>query len=337
MIMLISFFLGIVILISGDEIGSLVGYEYVSLICNVVGVCFMAYGVNGYLDGRREMLQCEKTVMDSLIDMSEKMVTASDVVTISEGLKTVCDNQIKIETALMNVGKNVDKFMQTYTAATFSLEEKKKLVDISQSVSDIVSLVGTESNKLCLMVEEQIKEVLTLNNRLISFNDENNRNFDVIHSEIVTMEKSVMDMDKRNAELLISQNEVVERASETECAQLEKVINTISGLNTLPQKLMENTDELSEKINNYILGVTNEIKYLMQDIEEQEKKRTKSFNNILQEISDSTAEHNEEVAEHIMNLGQQYVQFEKLVENLIRQITLMSESDYEVMKGFLNG
>lgn len=57
---------------------------------------------------------------------------------------------------------------------------------------------------------------------------------------------------------------------------------------------------------------------------------------MLRELSDSLDNNNEEVTEHIETLSNQYEKFEKLVEKMIQQMNLMSESDYEVLKGFLN-
>lgn len=151
------------------------------------------------------------------------------------------------------------------------------------------------------------------------------------------MGKDLLEADKRNEEAVVSVKEVVEKASGAEIAKFENVVEAVGGLDRLPRALMENTDELSKKMDSYLSCVTKEMEYLVQDIGAQDKKRTADSKHMFQEIADSLEEYNEDVAEHIMGLAQQYVQFEKLAENLIRQITLMSEKDYEVMKGFLNG
>lgn len=247
---LIYFFIGLTIIISGDEIGSLIGYEYISLLCNIVGACFMAYSTKKYIDNMKETNRNNTEIQD------------------------------KIQTVLN---------------------------DILQLEANVITTMEEENGNLIEKVEKQIKEVNSLNEKLTKSNDEVNKIFSTI-----------------------------EKTSETEISKLENVIESVEGFGKLPVELLKSTEELSEKINAYMLNVTNEIKYLTQDIADQDKKLTKNINNTINEIEDIIEDNNEEATEQIKQLGQQYAQFEGLVEKLIQQMTLMSEKDYEVMKGFLN-
>lgn len=84
-------------------------------------------------------------------------------------------------------------------------------------------------------------------------------------------------------------------------------------------------------------AIQSDYKNLADDIEDQEKARTKKFNSIMTEIRDLSEESNEEMAEEIKKLAEQYESFEKMISAIVDQMSHMAEEDIKVMKGFLNG
>ena len=263
---IISFFLGLVIIISGDEFNLLSGFEYASLFCNIVGICFIVYSIkkyaDRYLDNQKELLQYREDIRKNFAEISQKMVTRADADLMFKNIEMIGDYQIKSENTIKDLINKCDEFINVYKTTAFSIEEK-------------------------------MKEISSLNSELVNCSNQGNENLDKLHSDFGVLGNEI-------------------------------------------QALLENIDELTEKINGYMLDLTDEIKDLMQGLSSQDKKRTAGFKDMLEDITDSTKSYNGEVAEHIKKLGQQYAQFESIVEKLIQQITLMSKNDYEVMKRFLN-
>ena len=72
-------------------------------------------------------------------------------------------------------------------------------------------------------------------------------------------------------------------------------------------------------------------------MKDEEKKRTKLFNQIMNEIRENTEDSNSAVETRIEKLSGQYQEFERLISAIVEQMTHISEEDIKVMKGFLNG
>ena len=130
--------------------------------------------------------------------------------------------------------------------------------------------------------------------------------------------------------------------------QLEKLKNEIietlrcidrriEGVNLLPSEISESIERLISKFEKTVDSIQSDYKNLMEDIEEQEKSRTKKFNSIMAEIRDTSEESNEEMTEEIKKLAEQYELFEKVISAIVDQMSHIAEEDIKVMKGFLNG
>lgn len=111
----------------------------------------------------------------------------------------------------------------------------------------------------------------------------------------------------------------------------------IEGVNLLHGEISESVERLITKFEKTVESIHSAYKNLTDDIEEQEKARTKKFNSIMVEIRDSSEESNEEMTEEIKKLAEQYVSFEKMISAIVDQMSHMAEEDIKVMKGFLNG
>lgn len=129
----------------------------------------------------------------------------------------------------------------------------------------------------------------------------------------------------------------VEKANATIVESLKAIDQRIVGINTLPQEISESVDTLIAKFGITIENIQTGYKNLAEDIEDQEKGRTKKFNSIMKEIRDAAEESNEEMVEEIKKLAGQYAMFEKMITTIVEQMSHMAEEDIKVMKGFLNG
>ena len=71
------------------------------------------------------------------------------------------------------------------------------------------------------------------------------------------------------------------------------------------------------------------MKHLSEDIEDQEKDRTKKFNSIMGEIRDTLEDNNEEMTEEIKKLAGQYAEFEKEQEEALKTINVGDTITFE--------
>jgi len=118
---------------------------------------------------------------------------------------------------------------------------------------------------------------------------------------------------------------------------LRSIEQRIEGVNLLPGEISESVERLITKFEKTVDNIQSDYKNLADDIEDQEKARTKKFNSIMTEIRDSSEESNEEMTEEIKKLAEQYDSFEKMISAIVDQMSHMAEEDIKVMKGFLNG
>lgn len=166
---------------------------------------------------------------------------------------------------------------------------------------------------VALNLLEQLKEI-------VSF--ENNK-------EIIAWETSIDGRNSANYTIdildkLQLQANIVE--------SLKAIDQRIVGINILPHEISESVDTLIAKFGNTIENIQTSYENLAEDIEEQEKARTKKFNSIMSEIRDATEGSNEEMVEEIEKLADQYAGFEEVITTIVEQMSHMAKEDIKVMK-----
>lgn len=274
MSVIINFFLGLAILISGDEIASLLNYEYITLLCNIVGACLMAYAGKKYLDYKKEALLYEKNIQDGLTELSNKIATSSNVEELIKRLEIICNNQMKIEEFLEDTVSSADENINNITAS------------------------------------------------LRSDFDHVNKNIQIISND--------------NKEMIVSARDEMSKKLDQEIAKLGQVIDSIDKFSIVPKALIEYSEQLSKKIESYISNTTEKIDNLTEDVSDENKKLAGNLKKQVNNLAELMESSQKEVSVHLNKLGAQYDQFEQLTKELIKQLTLMSDKDYEIMKGFLD-
>lgn len=155
-----------------------------------------------------------------------------------------------------------------------------------------------------------------------------------IKDSITTINELLKDcFDSLEKQVAIQNSKTAEEIIET----LRSIEQRIECVNLLPGEISESVERLITKFEKTVDSIQSDYKNLADDIEDQEKDRTKKYNSIMTEIRDLTEESNEEMTEEIKKLAEQYESFEKIISAIVNQMSHMAEEDIKVMKGFLNG
>lgn len=303
---IISFFVGIVFIAAGNNISSLVNVEWAGLVCDVVGGGLMILGAKLFIDSRKEDMKKRLEIINYLRDIAEKVMTFSQAENIKKQIDVLCENQNSFRDTLVGLDRHLVEIEERYQQNAYKNsdgERNAKLIlsSLSELKNGIETLLGNMSNQVSSQLEKQVCEMQAVN-------------------------QSIKD-----------KGDIIYKASKTETEHIDNVAGKVELFNKLPIEILESADELIDKINKYIEDSSNKFEQLLDDLYESDKKRTDRSNKILNEIRDSNVENNEQIATQIGKLGEEYLQFQKIINSIVNQMTLMSEKDYEIMKGFING
>ena len=191
--------------------------------------------------------------------------------------------------------------------------------NLRNAVENIEKSIKDESSKLYNAVD-------TLHIDYTEFRRQEENDFAIVIENTTSVSEKLQIQVNHLEEL---KNEIIET--------LRSIEQRIEGVNLLPGKISESVERLITKFEKTVDSIQSDYKNLADDIEDQEKARTKKFNSIMTEIRDLSEESNEEMAEEIKKLAEQYESFEKMISAIVDQMSHMAEEDIKVMKGFLNG
>lgn len=110
----------------------------------------------------------------------------------------------------------------------------------------------------------------------------------------------------------------------------------VSQLDRIPRELYEIADELAGKMSEKLGEEEKLLKGLCYCIEDENKNLVNRLNKSMGEIVESLDDYAGDMRENMEQIAQQYAEFQKITDSVIQQLTLMSDQDYEIMKGLLN-
>lgn len=336
--MIIVFFAGLIVMVSGSSVSEACNITYLNLICNIVGGIMMGSGAYCFIKEKEKK-------KDELILLAEKLVGKED------------------QEHEMNVLVSIETLLQEQSKVLSIIEEdQKRVIDIVGDSSEIADGVGTikasldnhfnllkkEMNNLSEKnakgfeklsgVTKNVGQIIEAEKPLL------NEAVETLHKDNVALvaktEDTLSQLIKNTADLLnIVQLQATEVLGEknTIVEFLKTIDQRIERLNILPREISESVDELIARFGDSISSIQNDYKNLAEDLDDQEKNRTKKFSLIMNEIRDNAEEYNEEMSEEMKRLSDQYTAFEKTIFAIVEQMSHMAEEDIKVMKGFLNG
>lgn len=347
---IIIFFIGMVIMVSGKQIGSICDISYIGLICNVVGGIVMGgsavsfyrigqkkkdevkalaenfVGKEEYEKELRVIQSIEKILTDNqktLRALEEKQIAFYDFYA-SQG---VLRNDIEcISNTIIQVILEAKCFL--LDKQTASVEQILKLLDLISNYMKNIDSIYAESQAIngnLNLLHDDLDEMQKYAKLIHTNNDNVSKMLDVISSNYFECVNKIIDEMKG-----------IKQLSEDIIGNINDVYERIDNINLMPNLISESVENLIKKFGDTVTEIQIEFKHLEEDVEEQEKNRTKLFKKIMEEIRDSTEGSNEDIAFEMSKLGSQYEQFEKVLSSIVSQMSHIAEEDMEIMKGFLN-
>lgn len=123
--------------------------------------------------------------------------------------------------------------------------------------------------------------------------------------------------------------------------QTEKVVESVKNIQELPEEIIGMVEEIDNTISKNISEITENIESIVTNIENLAEDlndiNKKNWIEIIKKVEEINKNNDEKLSEQIKILKNQYSDFEKMINEMIKQITQMSKKDYEIMKGFING
>ena len=358
--MIILFFVGLIIMASAGSVSDISNITYLHLVCNVIGGIMMGGSTVFFFKEEARKKNELKLLVEKLSGKEEheneiNVLNAIEKVlqeyretlrTIDENqekiIAGVCDNsEIKdsitaINELLKDCFDSLEKQVATQDSKTAEtiIEKICNLIKCVDTMTEIIPASAQNLRNAVENTEKSIKDesaklynaVDTLHIDYTEFRRQEENDFAIVIENTTSVSEKLQIQANHLEEL---KNEIIET--------LRSIEQRIEGVNLLPGEISESVEKLITKFEKTVDSIQSDYKNLADDIEDQEKARTKKFNSIMTEIRDSSEESNEEMTEEIKKLAQQYESFEKMISSIVDQMSHMAEEDIKVMKGFLNG
>ena len=208
------------------------------------------------------------------------------------------------------------------------LYKKEDNIDILNNQNKEIEILKCLENK-----------ILDINNNVFALQ----RNILKNYEQVRQYEETNKEIEKETLEILKTNFEA-QKTSKKEFIQLlndyfsknsqsqKNIQENIIKIGEMPEQLTLLINNLTDKLESKMKNEKEIIEDLTEKIEVQIKKLMNSLRDLIDEISDSQ----DNVSEHTKQLAESYNNFEQFTKNIIEQMTMMTNKDYEFLKGFLN-
>lgn len=239
---LICFFIGLLILISGNELELMININNVSLICNCVGVLLVGYSVKCHRDKeKRELLQ-RNGVIEEIRNVICKMPTNADSENIVEQLRNIGENQKIYEHTMLDfkcsvetLQQNVNTILDVIVASKKSIDEDivKIINELNLQKETVVSLDKNIANGM----EETVKAINELPKQIIDVNEELIEKINNYQSILITrIDYLAQDIEEQDKQRMSNFNKMIKEIREYNEENEEGISEKIE---TLSQQYLE--------------------------------------------------------------------------------------------------
>lgn len=197
------------------------------------------------------------------------------------------------------------------------LENQTKEIEILESLKNQISNVNKEVSNLKIEIcknQEEFKKYKQID-------------IDLEKETLESMKESVLNYEKSKNEITQLLKDYFEENSRSQ----KTIEENISKVGDIPEELTLLLSNLTDKLENKMKNEGELIEDLTEKIDSQMKKMLNSLTDLIDEISNSQ----DDVSEHIKKLTDSYNNFELITQNIVKQMTMMTNKDYEFLKGFL--
>ncbi|MBS6019706.1 MAG: hypothetical protein KH846_05840 [Leptotrichia wadei] len=197
------------------------------------------------------------------------------------------------------------------------LENQTKEIKTLESLKNQVSNVNKEVSNLKIEIcknQEEFKKYKQID-------------IDLEKETLESIKQSVLNYEKSKNEITQLLKDYFEENSRSQ----KTIEENISKVGDIPEELTLLLSNLTNKLENKMKNEGELIEDLTEKIDSQMKKMLNSLTDLIDEISNSQ----DDVSEHIKKLTDSYNNFELITQNIVKQMTMMTNKDYEFLKGFL--
>ena len=197
------------------------------------------------------------------------------------------------------------------------LENQTKEIEILESLKNQISNVNKEVSNLKIEIcknQEEFKKYKQID-------------IDLEKETLESIKQSVLNYEKSKNEITQLLKDYFEENSRSQ----KTIEENISKVGDIPEELTLLLSNLTNKLENKMKNEGELIEDLTEKIDSQMKKMLNSLTDLIDEISNSQ----DDVSEHIKKLTDSYNNFESITQNIVKQMTMMTNKDYEFLKGFL--
>lgn len=197
------------------------------------------------------------------------------------------------------------------------LENQTKEIETLESLKNQISNVNKEVSNLKIEIcknQEEFKKYKQID-------------IDLEKETLESIKQSVLNYEKSKNEITQLLKDYFEENSRSQ----KTIEENISKVGDIPEELTLLLSNLTNKLENKMKNEGELIEDLTEKIDSQMKKMLNSLTDLIDEISNSQ----DDVSEHIKKLTDSYNNFELITQNIVKQMTMMTNKDYEFLKGFL--
>lgn len=197
------------------------------------------------------------------------------------------------------------------------LENQTKEIETLESLKNQISNVNREVSNLKIEIcknQEEFKKYKQID-------------IDLEKETLESIKQSVLNYEKSKNEITQLLKDYFEENSRSQ----KTIEENISKVGDIPEELTLLLSNLTNKLENKMKNEGELIEDLTEKIDSQMKKMLNSLTDLIDEISNSQ----DDVSEHIKKLTDSYNNFELIIQNIVKQMTMMTNKDYEFLKGFL--
>lgn len=230
--------------------------------------------------------------------------------------------------------------LKSVSEKMITTEEYKKLEQYIENFLEIQE----NSQKIFLSIYENIADFQKQDS---NFNIQLNKDIEkilmcqtetqkVLESSIKTVGDRYEKKFDENGLKIDALKKLLEKESEINNEMMKEILSTMIQFQRIPEQMVMFSRELDEQVERYVSESRDQLESLVEAMEEHDEKRTKGFDRMMRSLETYNQDECDDLMEKMEMLSREYENFEKVIKEIVSQMTQMSEKDYEIMRGLIN-
>ncbi|MGP1438565.1 MAG: hypothetical protein ACTTKH_05785 [Treponema sp.] len=309
----IYIFLGLFLIISGGELKDLLRFNLMPLLCNIIGCTLMGYAL---LMIWREKNKLEDRLFSDIRSLNEKLPSNNEFKQNFDIIKAISERQEKIANYTCDLDGNI------ITLVNY-IKEKMPVTDLLVHIKEILETQNTE-NKSALMdlnkvIQKETEEIYKITAKI---------------DELKTESKN---RSKETNNVIEKIDNNIKACADEELQSLVNILEKLENMNKLPLEINSQIEKLIYGLNLNYNNIVEKMDICVRNSEEHIEELTAKMKKEFMKMIDDFADKNDEVVEELEKLSGQYEVFERTINGIVENMTLMSAEDRKFLEGLFNG